>query len=375
MMQQERIKKMLSFPFILLVKIYQYLISPLIPASCRHVPTCSEYTIQALQRHGPLKGLWLGIWRILRCNPWGTHGHDPVPEKFYFFKTMKHTSHLLLLAIIGFLGSCHPPEGDTHKVTVTVSIPPQKYIVEQLTNDSVNVVVLLNDNTNPEIFEPSSSQIKQLDGSDMYILNGGLDFEITWMEKFKSVNQELEFVNVGEQINAITGHQHAGHQEFMDPHYWVSPKTLLEAIPVYYEHLRQLPVDTTGMHEKYLALMDMVSTHDALFELSFLYIEKNAFIIYHPALSYIARDYELEQYALEHEGKEPTSSRVKELKKLALANDLNTIFIQQQFDVDNAKVLANEIGAEVVQIDPLNENLERVIHDIYTKLKTALNTE
>ncbi|MBN1415833.1 MAG: membrane protein insertion efficiency factor YidD [Bacteroidales bacterium] len=66
---------------ILPVRLYQYTISPLFPSSCRHYPSCSEYTINALKVHGILKGSILSIWRILRCNPWGTSGYDPVPPK------------------------------------------------------------------------------------------------------------------------------------------------------------------------------------------------------------------------------------------------------------------------------------------------------
>lgn len=61
------------------VKLYQWFISPVIGASCRYTPTCSQYTIEALKKHGPFKGLYLSIKRILSCNPWGGHGHDPVP--------------------------------------------------------------------------------------------------------------------------------------------------------------------------------------------------------------------------------------------------------------------------------------------------------
>jgi len=75
------LKKILSFPFIVLVRIYQYAISPLTPGSCRHQPTCSEYTVQAITIWGPLKGTWLGIKRLSKCHPWGTHGFDPVPQK------------------------------------------------------------------------------------------------------------------------------------------------------------------------------------------------------------------------------------------------------------------------------------------------------
>lgn len=61
------------------MRIYQYVISPILPTSCRYTPSCSVYTVDAIKKHGPLKGTWLGAKRILSCNPWGGHGHDPVP--------------------------------------------------------------------------------------------------------------------------------------------------------------------------------------------------------------------------------------------------------------------------------------------------------
>lgn len=74
-----RIKTILSFPFIALIRVYQVLISPLLGPKCRFTPTCSAYTLIAIKKYGPLKGIWLGIKRISRCHPWGGHGHDPVP--------------------------------------------------------------------------------------------------------------------------------------------------------------------------------------------------------------------------------------------------------------------------------------------------------
>ncbi len=73
------ILKILALPFIILVKVYQIFISPLFPSSCRYTPTCSHYTIEALSKHGLLKGGWLSIKRIGSCNPWGGSGDDPVP--------------------------------------------------------------------------------------------------------------------------------------------------------------------------------------------------------------------------------------------------------------------------------------------------------
>ena len=72
-------KRIAIWPLVMLVRFYQVCISPLKPACCRFTPTCSAYAIEALRKHGPIKGLWLAIWRVLRCNPWGGSGYDPVP--------------------------------------------------------------------------------------------------------------------------------------------------------------------------------------------------------------------------------------------------------------------------------------------------------
>ncbi|NLV53445.1 MAG: membrane protein insertion efficiency factor YidD [Bacteroidales bacterium] len=77
-------RTILVFLLTLPVFFYQKAISPLFPPSCRYTPTCSHYAIEAIQKHGPLKGLYLAIKRILKCHPWGGHGYDPVPEKFHF---------------------------------------------------------------------------------------------------------------------------------------------------------------------------------------------------------------------------------------------------------------------------------------------------
>ncbi len=74
-------KKILTYPFVFLIRGYQILISPLLPSTCRYTPTCSNYAIQALETHGILRGSWLAAKRIASCNPWGGHGHDPVPPK------------------------------------------------------------------------------------------------------------------------------------------------------------------------------------------------------------------------------------------------------------------------------------------------------
>ncbi len=73
------ILQIFSFPFIILIKLYQWIISPWLGSKCRYTPTCSHYGVEALKKYGPIKGLWLTIKRVSKCHPWGGHGYDPVP--------------------------------------------------------------------------------------------------------------------------------------------------------------------------------------------------------------------------------------------------------------------------------------------------------
>jgi len=75
------IRLLLTWLLLVPIYFYKYAISPIIPAACRYTPTCSQYAVEALKIHGPFKGFILATWRILRCNPWGSHGFDPVPPK------------------------------------------------------------------------------------------------------------------------------------------------------------------------------------------------------------------------------------------------------------------------------------------------------
>lgn len=75
----KKVRYILSLPFIGLIRLYQWGLSPLIGPKCRYTPTCSHYALEAVKKHGPLRGCWLAIKRIARCHPWGGHGYDPVP--------------------------------------------------------------------------------------------------------------------------------------------------------------------------------------------------------------------------------------------------------------------------------------------------------
>ena len=115
-------KKLLSAILLLPIRFYKACISPMLPPSCRYVPTCSQYAIEAIQIHGPLKGLWLAVKRILSCHPWGGSGYDPVPIKT---PTDIHTHHDRYGAIISTTPEEFRPERDA---PVEPDLPLQRNI-------------------------------------------------------------------------------------------------------------------------------------------------------------------------------------------------------------------------------------------------------
>jgi len=75
------LNKIIIFPFVLLIRVYQLIISPMLGSNCRFIPTCSEYAMESLKEYGLIKGIFLSIKRIGKCHPWGSHGYDPIPNK------------------------------------------------------------------------------------------------------------------------------------------------------------------------------------------------------------------------------------------------------------------------------------------------------
>jgi zinc transport system substrate-binding protein len=104
----------------------------------------------------------------------------------------------------------------------------------------------------------------------------------------------------------------------------------------------------------------------------FLESRAKSFMIYHPNLAYIARDYKLEEIPVEFEGKEPSASRMRELIDLARTDNLKTIFVQREYDTKNARVIAEETGASIVIIDPLSEDWEKSTSEIIDALHRSL---
>jgi len=282
----------------------------------------------------------------------------------------------ILMAVVTLL-SCSSNSSDSGTKIITVSIAPFKYFIKEIAGDDFKVNIMVPSGANPHIYEPYPEQINQLRKSVAYISNGFLGFEMAWLDRFYQMNRTMLKLSVGEKIVPIaSGHEHEResiHAEGADPHYWVSPKCAITIASSVKELLCSL---NPAAKEKYEAncagLLLKISEADSRAQSLLSGTARNSFMIFHPNLAYLARDYGLEEIAVEFEGKEPPPSRMKELIDIARTQNIKTIFVQKEYDRRNAKAIANEIGAGVVVIDPLSEDWLTSTNDIISALHASL---
>jgi zinc transport system substrate-binding protein len=249
------------------------------------------------------------------------------------------------------------------KPVISVSIIPQQYFIEQLAGELAEINVMIPPGASPATYEPSVSQLGKLDRSMAYMRIGYVGFEQSWMDKIASVNPDMRIVDLSEGVETIhedmhEGKDHHGHSHHgPDPHIWMSVHNAkIIAQNIHDELLLLFPGEEEYLQAKlghFSLLLD--SLHLEIIS-KLEGIENNKFMIYHPALSYFARDYGLEQYSLEIEGKAPSPAHLKEMVDLAHEYRISKILIQNQFDRKNAEVLARETGSEIIQFDPLDLN-------------------
>ena len=260
------------------------------------------------------------------------------------------------------------------KDIISVSIPPQSYFVRQLAGDRFQINVMIPPGANPVTYDPPPGKMKKVAQSEAYIKIGHLAFEKIWMDKFRSMNAELAIYDQSGPVDLIHiheknhAHDHA-HHAGVDPHIWTSPAAVKKQIVVLKEALIELDPQNKRLYQKnYRNFISKIDSLDQFVKETVEGSKNHSFMIFHPALSYFSRDYHLEQIPIEFEGKEPSPSRLKKLIDLAREKQIDKVLIQKQFNTDNAEMIAKEIGAEVVVINPLDSNWVEAIQHITFEL-------
>lgn len=283
---------------------------------------------------------------------------------------------LLYLFAAATLVSCAARK-TSDKERLSVSILPLRHIVEAITDKDFDITVLVPSGAGPETFEPTIRQYSELSDSRLIFSTGLIAFEQRLLSKFGDAeSQEGKIINLSRGIDLLEGScTHHGEQSNaphgIDPHIWTSPRALkVMAHNTYAAIHRQYPDSAryTANHER---LQQRLTALDSLVAAQIDRSGVRHFVIYHPAMTYYARDYGIEQVAIEHEGKELSAKRMATLIQWARNNDIRCVMYQSQYPRSAVETLTRDIHAEAVEIDPLKEDFIANIEHI-TRIITGL---
>jgi zinc transport system substrate-binding protein len=273
----------------------------------------------------------------------------------------------IYIALAMMLYSCNNIEKKSYDNTIFVSIAPLKPIVEAIVGDDFSVEVLVPAGASPETFEPTPKQFIALNESVMVLSTGLLDFEKSILQR---VHDQSKVINLSQGIATIAGscsHTHHGKHchHGVDPHIWCSPKCIdIMAKNTYNAIVAMVP--DKDYYTAYSTLNEQIKELDSVVTKLCNNSSLPYFIIYHPALTYLARDYNLEQVAIEHEGKEPSAKHLATIIERARRDGMKRVFYQSEFPESSVAIVAEDIGAETVEINPLDENIFENIVTIAT---------
>ena len=275
---------------------------------------------------------------------------------------MKRFLYLIILCVI--LAGCKgtpQKQADSGKtsgtekpavtVTVTVTISPYKYFVDQIAKGKVNVNVMVSNGNNPETYEPYAQQMMELSKSALYLKVGSIGFEQTWMKKLQDNAPDMKVIDTSVGIKPAK--TPGGN---IDPHVWMSCSNARIIASNILKALSELEPKNKAFFEKnYLSLLSIIDKRDSTIKEGF---EKNPdlvrkFVIYHPILTYFARDYQLEQLAIEEEGREPSAAQLKSLIERARKEKIKYCLIQAEFANRNTTTFIKESQTKPMDINPL----------------------
>ncbi len=271
--------------------------------------------------------------------------------------------------------------GKGEPIVVAVSVLPQAEFVEKVGGDKVKTVVVIPPGADPHTYEPSPREMGKVSEARMYVRVGiGMPFEEIWIDRFESTNSGTLIVNSSEgiKLRELDAHDHlegegleeheAGpgehgnnsksnaHKE-LDSHIWTSPANAKIMVEDIYEGLAKIDPENKEYYaqnrDAYLKELDAL---DVRIREKLEGKKERSFMVYHPSWGYFAADYNLNMISVEIEGKEPSAQNLAKIVDLAKEKHVKVIFVQPQFSTRSAQAVAEEIGGEVVAVDPLAKN-------------------
>jgi len=256
---------------------------------------------------------------------------------------------------------------DDDKPVVTVTIPPYQYFVNQIAGDKVDVNVMVSNGNNPETYEPYAQQMVELSNSDLYFKVGNIGFEQTWMKKLRQNAPDMKVIDTSV---GITPAKTPGGNT--DPHVWMSCKNArIISRNILQSLCELLPEDKAFFEKNYQKLLHVIDQRDSAITQEVKNNPKfeHKFVIYHPILTYFARDYKLEQLAIEEEGREPSAAQIKSLIERAKKEHIKYCLIQAEFANRNTTTFIQESHTKPFKINPLQGDWVEAMKEVTRALQ------
>ena len=254
--------------------------------------------------------------------------------------------------------ACGNATQKSEKAIITVTLEPLRYFTEAIAGENYQVVSMVPKGSSPESYDPTPQQLVNLSKSQAYFRIGHIGFEQAWMKKLEANCPDMKVYDTSKGVDLIRdkGHWHGDHfhKGGVEPHIWNSTQNALIIADNIYQALCELDSTHQADYKNRLdSLKQSIQQTDAETR-KLLENADSTFLIYHPALSYFARDYGLKQISIEEGGKEPSPAQLKKLMETCRNENVHTIFVQQEFDQRNAQLIAHELGIDIVSINPLS---------------------
>lgn len=287
---------------------------------------------------------------------------------------MNRLFYIIILVLM--TSSCGTIQKSTN--TISVSIEPIRYIVEQIAGDDFKVNVVVPDGSSAESYEPTPSVLREVARSQAFISVGLLETELNIINFIESrpevINCEL-YKNVILVEDSCEGHGHAHGGDCDhdlptgDPHIWLSPGSLQSIADETLRVLVMLNGDSTAKYtQNYNALSEKIDSLHAYINSKRELLEGITVLVYHPLLGYMSSEYGFTQLAIEKDGKEPSAKHLKELITTAKDKNIKTVFYQSQFPISSVTSISKELGAATVELNPLSydviDNIRHIVDSI-----------
>lgn len=262
-----------------------------------------------------------------------------------------------LIIFASLLCGCNSTTEGDDKKTIYVTIAPLRSIVEEITGGDYNVEILVPKGASPESFEPTAKNLMELNDAEQVFSVGLINFEQTLTNSLKDNSRLVNLSNGIELLAGSCSHCNHAHAHGIDPHIWTSPRTLKRMVENIGLAMQRVAPDSVKYRDNTDKLIHKLESLDSLCSSELSSNNIRAMMIYHPAFTYFANDYSIEQISVEQDGKEPSPRQLTSLVEKARKYNISKVLIQPQYSKDKLRALATECEAEIVEVDPLSEDI------------------